>query len=550
MRRTVPQEVEGCHWINDTEWWDVDDGHVPENLRSSEATTTTTPSHLGTNITTAYPTRLVRYNEYHEDRVVAVVDDSLPIPLTMALYEKTARATAPWGCYVTVEEVQRYWQNKTTATTENNNNNNNLDNYITKKSPNGEDGGTNYSMIREDRNHQDEEEQALALQAVAGFLHHVLATSEHSSSTNEPGSRLLQHAHGVAVWALASDEGSQVPYHIDYAEQLRYEYNIIVPPLWGGTLHCTPIESVSTAAANNNYSTMRGGHYCVHTGGLTHYNRYGYKGLKQKKMAMNETDDEIDWKNVMATEGTVLIETIPNKIVRNPHKDHWIDVPFLFNRMILASGHLPHLSTPIESLPQFPPNHQSQRRLRRVIVGFNVFRHDIGPFVQLAPEHSPAFRRRILMHRMLRRQPAVSPKPTGTAFSTPSSSRSTVLSLEDIKSKPWLSKCLIRAKRLKMREEFLRLRNEMDEQIDRLLQETGIQPIQHLMDRWANSGIHGSWPNAIDLYAHIQLRCREGRWKLITIVADHNHFESNGTTVSPADRNSEWTDQAVAWVTA
>ena len=69
-------------------------------------------------------------------------------------------------------------------------------------------------------------------------------TTTTTTSCSSLWSQELDHpaAHGVAVWALASSNiGSQVPYHLDYAEQIRYDYNVIVPPLLAGTLHCTPI---------------------------------------------------------------------------------------------------------------------------------------------------------------------------------------------------------------------------------------------------------------------------------------------------------------------
>jgi len=45
--------------------------------------------------------------------------------------------------------------------------------------------------------------------------------------------------HGTAVWALSASPKSEVQYHIDYAELVRYETNIIYPPIYAGTLHCS-----------------------------------------------------------------------------------------------------------------------------------------------------------------------------------------------------------------------------------------------------------------------------------------------------------------------
>ena len=43
------------------------------------------------------------------------------------------------------------------------------------------------------------------------------------------------------MWLIASSLSDEVAYHIDYAEILRYQTNIIHPPLYGATLHLTPV---------------------------------------------------------------------------------------------------------------------------------------------------------------------------------------------------------------------------------------------------------------------------------------------------------------------
>ena len=45
------------------------------------------------------------------------------------------------------------------------------------------------------------------------------------------GGAELEHAVGAQAWCLAADAGSQVQYHIDYAELHRHETNTTVPPL-------------------------------------------------------------------------------------------------------------------------------------------------------------------------------------------------------------------------------------------------------------------------------------------------------------------------------
>ena len=103
----------------------------------------------------------------------------------------------------------------------------------------------------------DNVRHALAVEAVATFFLETIpsqpgttavATKTHSNQqsfqeTLFQTSQLLKRAHGVAVWALSSNPGQSVQYHIDYAELLRYEYNVTVPPLWAGTLQCSALSN-------------------------------------------------------------------------------------------------------------------------------------------------------------------------------------------------------------------------------------------------------------------------------------------------------------------
>ena len=90
---------------------------------------------------------------------------------------------------------------------------------------------------------------------------------------------------------------------------------------------------------------------------------------------------------------------------------------------------------------------------KRVVVGFNVFLPDVGPVIQPAPEHSEAFRRRVL------------------SLSRRSSSSRTKqqLSLDHIKSHPTLARLLVRAKRNKVQRDYARAVDELDRQIDTYL---------------------------------------------------------------------------------
>jgi hypothetical protein len=301
-----------------------DDGHVPENLRNDDITDTNS-------------TRLVNYPQFFEDRpaTVNVLDNAVNSNLVDALYEATVQEAQPWGDYVTIEQVRDLWKQQEEH----------------QQEQNASDIGSS----------SDREE--LALHAVASFLKTAMSqnvsmrytrskcgsassssgsinnsaeNSEHTEAavdlnnddedlptvnTNTPtlfDESDLSQAHGVAIWALAADEGSRVPYHLDYAEQIRYESNVIVPPALAGILQCT-------AAA------VEGGKYCAHLDGLEHYEKHGYKGAK------------LDQKEGSA--GASRISVLP--VEDDPG---WVQVPYKYNRMIWQSGHLPHLSTTVERI--------------------------------------------------------------------------------------------------------------------------------------------------------------------------------------------------------
>jgi hypothetical protein len=62
---------------------------------------------------------------------------------------------------------------------------------------------------------------------------------------------LHNRIHDVGVWALsAPKEQSHVEYHVDYAELVRYETNLIYPPLYGGTLYGSRLVERDTSGAD------------------------------------------------------------------------------------------------------------------------------------------------------------------------------------------------------------------------------------------------------------------------------------------------------------
>lgn len=399
------------------------DGHVPENLVDSDE-----QQHL----------RL--YPEYHCNRGAAVhcIDNAAEAELANAVYKFSQKQTT-WGSYVTMDQIREHWKKqKHTETT---------------------------SRSCFENLSQDD----LALQAAAAFIWNALNTNESSvvyqsgattSSTDDDDDdqqRIDQAlwtqqdcttAHGVAVWALASTTGSQVPYHLDYAELLRYETGVIVPPVLAGTWQVT------------NAIAMQGGCYCVHPDGLEHYQRHGYKGV-MKAIDMD-----------------------------NEHDDSWIRIPYKYNRMICQSGHLPHLSTKVESILA------GENDCRRVIVGFNVFLKDVGAEIQQAPEHSDAFRRQV------RRQS--------------NNNKHKKLVLSQVLANPKLSKLLVLAKREKIKQDFFKAQEQLDRRIQCFLEsQDDSVSVQQLLDFLSSSSSitddTALWPrNVNDLHVHIHHRWKQG----------------------------------------
>lgn len=154
-----------------------------------------------------------------------------------------------------------------------------------------------------------------------------------------------QKVHGIAVWGISSVKGQAVEYHVDYAEMHRYRTNVIYPPLYGATLHVTKAK-------------VSGGDLHVNKLGLEHYRKVGYK---QKLGQINDL-----------------------------HTQDWVKVDYKFNRGILCGGDLPHLSSTVEDVGD---------GMSRVIIGFNLFDHEVGPMAQQYPEHSAKFNKFVKLNQ-------------------------------------------------------------------------------------------------------------------------------------------------------
>jgi hypothetical protein len=250
-------------------------------------------------------------------------------------------------------------------------------------------------------------------------------TPDAGSSDEENDDRWLaqsmsRSAHGIAVWALSSGANAPVSYHVDYAEQVRYRHNVVVLPHLAGTFHCSPPHR----------AVLEGGALRVYNS-LQHYELHGYKG---RKAFLPSEENKVD------DEGGLLGT-----------------VEYRFNRLVIMAGHLPHASTPVTLVE--PPH-----TARRVVVGFNVFGHDIGTMVQAAPEHSATWRRQVKLLRLHQRQQRQRDSQTPRHFRGDGS----ILAASVSQLSPGMRKLLVLAKRQKVQEEWRR--EYLSEQLRRALQ--------------------------------------------------------------------------------
>ena len=458
------------------------------------------------------------------------------------------KGDSPWGTYVTIEEACKWVEWKQTTGSGVESARSDYDSYLS----NWELDIINFYAWQENKQpstrHRTEAlpmtvdriRHALAVQAVARFFLQTIPSHPGPTAVTlapDPPSRhetlyQINHfrelAHGVAVWALSSHPGHSVQYHIDYAELLRYEYNVTVPPLWAGTIQCSdltnyvetkedaitsveaqwdgvheccghcrhkkPIIKKHVYARNihphkplrctvdgihecgaicerpqrasekitKHQCFMEGGEFCVNLRGLEHYSEHGYKG--------NISGDAFGgWKR------PIYQHCKRGKLFRD-HNSQWVTVPYVFNRGIVHKGDLPHLSAPIKHIGANTSlnkcrNSEIHRKSSpsRVIVGFNVFGHDVGEVISHAPEHSRAFRRKVKLYR------ATVGACTSEKFNKANDdnvTRSTSgLNYSQIRQNKVLTKLLVLAKREKVKRDFRDLEERLVEGLWRRLLE-------------------------------------------------------------------------------
>lgn len=527
------------------------DGHVPETFRfQSEDAISSSPQIVNYDIPSRSEVHIYEnvLHEHHARMLYDVTSESS----TRQSQEGcgiSLQGESPWGTYVTLEEALNWIEWKQTSGTgykENTSCSNSLSyqdyqsrwkkdiinfhNWLNTTKPltdspkavsNGIDNNMNMEHIFLD---MDSLRHALAVESVAQFFLQTIPVRPGSTSislASDPPNRhetlyglnhFLKNAHGVAVWALSSKAGHSVQYHIDYAELLRYEYNVTVPPLWAGTVQCSEIwnyrridedstsnhaeqcdgiheccghcrkrsqvfhpkaqstgfdshphrslrctfdgvHECSSICEKPQWSTiskktpqrnsfMRGGEFCVNLRGLEHYSEHGYKG--------NISGDAYGgWKRPIQPKQSQCTDIFCDE------SSQWVTIPYAFNQGIVHKGDLPHLSAPIDRIEAIETNSRDRKSSfeSRVIVGFNVFGHDVGEVIAKAPEHSKAFRRKVKLYRAT----------VGACASNKSSKVDTLgnnlkkqdgLNISQISENKALKKLLVLAKREKVKEEF------------------------------------------------------------------------------------------------
>ncbi len=509
-----------------------DDGHCPETFRC--------PNDQNENVV---PPRLVRYDHLHQSSV-HIYDNVLNPNAPRLLYELTAsdgqrsimpiKSFGPWGTYVTTVEAlewsewkrrdgKQYIQSHTKD----------IDEFLVHWKQNMIRFLTwqKHRELTKDKQALDPDEiqrfhnqlddidyvrHALAVESVSSFFIELIPSqsgsatfvaNSSSSRSNRRGtlyetSSFLKQVHGVAVWALSSTAGQSVSYHIDYAELLRYEYNVTVPPLWAGTIQCSNLmnkQKGDNDSARINENVMQGGEFCVNLRGLDHYAEHGYKGNLSG-------DANGGWKR--PEEEVAHAQCIQGDVYMN-NDDQWVTIPYSFNRGIVHRGDLPHLSAPITYISTNDNDIVGSSSRSRVIVGFNAFGHDVGALIAKAPEHSKPFRRKV---RMYRSTISSCVAEEGKALVN-SRNVQDGIDLSQIRQNKGLVKLLVLAKREKVKEEFRRNQEQLSLRIwQRLIRHhhqhahaTMRLRISDIVDEFGsqNDGIAGLWPKSIDVHVHV-----------------------------------------------
>ena len=421
-----------------------DDGHIPERLANSRKEH---PTRIVEYIRKKFGTTSGDYdpNTSADDdacdentRQCFVFSDAFPQHIVDELYNRTCnnngdddgddyyRKSYPaWGTYVTYQQIEQYWEKKQQQESDRINSDSQddeeqheqdttqvetdmlyvetaaryLDYARMKLSKSHPSKYTHYKFNTHDKT------MKMTTSMTIGHCRDAVADAEtlqvdydHDDDDVDLNplfsSEDLAFVHGVALWGLRADIGSQVPYHLDYAEQIRYTTNVIVPPVLAGTLQCTSQQ-------------IHGGSFQLSMEGISHYEQHGYKCKLSpledcsSTMKIDERQDRNSKNDVLERNQDDFVDQKRMKnSITNPSDRHSgiVNIPYKYNQLIVHSGDLPHWSTKIESIGEGEGEDGDGRRIPatkayRVIVGFNVFPGGgVGERVQAAPEHSKAFR--------------------------------------------------------------------------------------------------------------------------------------------------------------
>jgi hypothetical protein len=390
--------------------YDFNDGHTPETFPKDSKG------------------KIVIYNDDRtttngaNQSTIQIYENVLPDNLCKKIYDMTCEMDEPWGTYVTKENALN----------------------------------TRYIDTNDDDNNDNAiDMDDIARQAVGFFLN-----GNHSQANLLHGSKPLipfddERVHGVQVWALSSCIGSSVAVHIDYAEYIRYCHNIIVPPLYVGTIQCTPYG-------------IQGGDFAVNINGLKCYEEHGYKGsFMENRMGNWKTPNQ----NQSISSGPTLDE------------NGWMTIPYKYNQGILHSGNLTHLSSPVKLI--------EGTDAKRVIVGFNVFAKDVGSLVEKVPEHSVQFRRLVKLNRSIK------------------TNDSEGFSYNSIKTNKPLMKMLVLAKRQKVVSERRQLQRVVEEWLIQQFNDEQQFTVKDVLQKWKSDVLSSTSHPDIEITINLLVRSKK-----------------------------------------
>ncbi|KAL3823709.1 hypothetical protein ACHAXA_007280 [Cyclostephanos tholiformis] len=260
---------------------------------------------------------------------------------------------------------------------------------------------------------------------------------------------------------------------------------------------------------------MRGGEFCVNLRGLDHYAEHGYKGILSGdphggwKRPSNGGDGDGDCGNRLLGGGVHVSDV-----------DRWVTVPYRFNRGIVHDGDLPHLSAPVESILATNGGggcDDSPPMISRVIIGFNVFGHDVGAIVSTAPEHSRSFRRRVTLYRS-----AINACRARVGEADEVRGGGGGMDLSQVRKSRVLTKLLVLAKRERVKDELRLAQERLSCGIRRRLLSNHARDLPPLrvadiIEEFGSpndDSEDGMWPRSVDVHVHVHhmlLPAKDGR---------------------------------------